>query len=147
MSMSSQWQPYREPVRATLLRTLTLAVLGGAALAASRGGMRRWPIAMLLMLWPALGGHFVELFFLNWMRPRISPARAAQVTTRILVWFAGGAVLAMGMFLTAPALNAPWNWTWWTSLWLGGLAFIAIELVVHMVLLLRRRPSFYNGEG
>ena len=31
--------------------------------------------------------------------------------------------------------------------WLGGLAFIGIELVAHLVLQLRGRPSFYNERG
>jgi len=30
---------------------------------------------------------------------------------------------------------------------LGGLAFIGIELVTHLVLQLRGRPSFYDGRG
>jgi len=35
----------------------------------------------------------------------------------------------------------------WPAWWLGGLAFIGIELTVHLLLLLRGRPSFYNGRG
>jgi hypothetical protein len=51
------------------------------------------------------------------------------------------------MGLTAMALAgfrlAHWP-AWW---WLGGIAFIGIELVAHLVLQLRGRPSFYNGLG
>ncbi len=35
----------------------------------------------------------------------------------------------------------------WPAWWLGGLAFIGIELVAHLALLLRGRPSFYDGRG
>lgn len=52
----------------------------------------------------------------------------------------------MGMHLTAKALAGfrPARWPAW---WVGGGSFIAIELVVHLVLQLRGRPSFYNGRG
>jgi len=35
----------------------------------------------------------------------------------------------------------------WPPWWIGGLGFIGLELVVHLVLQLRGRPSFYNGRG
>jgi hypothetical protein len=103
-------------------------------------------MATLLMLWPTFGGHWVEIWFLNWLRPRLSDARASQVAARVGVWFGGGTGLAMGMAVTAIALAGfrPAHWPGW---WVGGLAFIAVELVVHLVLQLCGRPSFYNGRG
>ena len=144
--MTSQWQPYREPLRATLLRTGIIALVVGAVMARRWGGLAGWPTASLLMLWPSFGGHWVELWFLNWWRPRLSIARAVQVAARVGAWFVGGAGLAMGMHLTAKALAGfrPARWPAW---WVGGGSFIAIELVVHLVLQLRGRPSFYNGRG
>ena len=73
-------------------------------------------------------------------------ARGLQVAARVGVWFVGGVGLAIGMGLTAMALAGfrPAHWPAW---WLGGLAFIGIELVTHLVLQLRGRPSFYNGRG
>jgi hypothetical protein len=144
--MTSHWQPCREPFRTTLLRTGVIALVVGAVLARSWGGLARWPIATLMALWPAFGGHFVELAFLNHLRPRLPTTRAAQLTARVAVWFVGGAALTLGMRLTAMALPTfhPMRWPAW---WLGGLAFIAIELLVHGVLQLRGRPSFYNGRG
>jgi hypothetical protein len=35
----------------------------------------------------------------------------------------------------------------WPNLWLGGLAFIGIELVAQLAPQLRGQPSFYNGRG
>jgi hypothetical protein len=98
------------------------------------------------MLWPSFGGHWVDVWFLNWLRPRLSVARAVQVWARLGVWFVGGIGLALGMALTAIALNefVPARWP---VLWFGGLAFIGIELVAHLALQLRGRPSFYNGRG
>jgi hypothetical protein len=66
----TDWQPYREPLRTTLVRTVSIALLAGALVALWSGGLRRWPAMSLLMLWPAFGGHWVDLLFLNYLRPR-----------------------------------------------------------------------------
>lgn len=145
--MTSDWQPYREPLRVTMLRTGLIALIAGAVLAQWRGGgIARWPLAALLVFWISFGGHWVELWFLNWLRPRISTGRAVQAAVRVGVWFLGGALLVVGMELTAKTLAGyqPRQWSLW---WLGGLAFIGIELLVHLALQMRGRPCFYNGRG
>ncbi len=144
--MTSQWQPYREPLYVTLLRTGIIAIAGGAVLARFWGGLARWPMATLLVLWPSLGATGLEVWFLNWLRPRLSTARGVQVAARVVVWFLGGTGLALGMGLTAMVLAGfrPEHWAAW---WLGGIAFIGIELVAHLMLQLRGRPSFYNERG
>src|SRR5262245_37713771 len=144
--MTSQWQPYREPARSTLLRTGIIAIAIGAVLARFGGGLHRWPMATVLALWPALGGHFVELWFLNWLRPRLPTSRAVQAAMRVAVWFVGGIVLGVGMGLTAAALSGAGS-LHWLAWWLAGIAFIGIELVTHLVLQLSGRPSFFNGRG
>lgn len=144
--MRPQWQPYREPFRATILRTGLIAILGGAVLAEFWGGLGRWWVASLLVFWISFGGHWVEVWFLNWLRPRLSLARGVQVAARAAVWFVAGIGLAMGMGLTARELTGfrpGYRYTWW----LGGLAFIGVELVAHLALQLSGRPSFYNGRG
>jgi hypothetical protein len=54
--VTTQWQPYREPIRTTLLRTVTIAIVAGGLLARFALGMSRWPVATLLVLWPSFGG-------------------------------------------------------------------------------------------
>jgi hypothetical protein len=144
--MKSQWQPFQEPLRMTLLRNGTISILVGAAVARFWGGLARWPLMTLLVLWPALGGHWLEVCYLNWLRPRLAPTRGVQVVARVAVWFLGGIGFAFAMRLTATALSdfRPAHWPEW---WLAGVALIFIELVAHLVLQLRRRPSFYNGRG
>ena len=128
------------------MRTVTIALVVGAVLTRWWGGWARWPVATIVVLWPSFGGHWVDLWFLNWLRPRLSVTRAVQVVARVAVWFAGGTGLALGMGLTAMALAGfgPARWPAW---WVGGLAFIGVELVAQLVLQLRGRPSFYNGRG
>ena len=144
--MTAPWQPYREPLRATLLRTFGIALVVGAVIAQRWGGWGRWPLVTLLLLWISFGGHWVELWFLNWLRPRLSPTRSVQVGSRIGVWLVGGTLLGVGLGLTLVLLTRvrPAQWPGW---WLGGVVLIGAELVVHLILQLRGRPSFYNGRG
>ena len=56
--MTSQWQPSREPLRITMLRTGLIAIVVGAVLARFWGGLARWPLTTLLVLWASFGGHW-----------------------------------------------------------------------------------------
>jgi hypothetical protein len=142
----TEWQPYREPLRVTLTRTLGIAVLAATIAAPWLGGFRRWPVLVVVMMWPSFGGHWVDLFFLNWLRPRLPAARSIQLIARVAVWFAAGIVLAFGARLTANLLftRPQAAWLSWAT---AGAAFVAIELVAHGALHLRGRASFYNGLG
>jgi hypothetical protein len=144
--VASHWQPYREPFLNTLLRTGIIAVVVGLFAALSAGSFEAWPLAIMMMLWPAFGGHWVEIFFLNWLRPQLSNSRAVQAAARVAVWFVGGSVLGAGMRLTTMALGTfrPGRELAW---WIPGVAFIGIELMAHLALQLRGLPSFYNGRG
>jgi hypothetical protein len=129
-----------------LLRNATIAVVLGAAVTLITGRFSRWPLAAVLALWPSFGGHWLEVFFLNRLRPRLPAARGVQVLARIGLWFAGGMGFAVAMRVTAMALAALPTMTS-LSWWLGGLGFVGIELVAHLVLMARGRPSFYDGLG
>jgi uncharacterized membrane protein YgdD (TMEM256/DUF423 family) len=143
---TTEWQPFHEPLRATLVRTIGIAILVGALFALRLGGLSRWPAASVVMLWPTLGGHALELWFLNWLRPRLPRDRGVQIAARVVLWFVGGMLFLVAMRLTAAALagSRPVSRV---APWIGGLAFIGIELVVHLAARLRGRPSVYDGRG
>ena len=145
----TEWEPFHEPMRRTLTRTVAIAVLAGGVLAVWRDGLARWPAASAVMLWPSFGGHWLELWFLNSLRPRLADRRAVQVAARLAVWFVGGVALGAGMWLTAAALPGlrPPRMTVSRLAELAGLAFVGLELVVQLGLQLRGRPSFFNGRG
>ena len=134
----------REPLRVTLTRTVAIALIAGAALASRSGGLALWPIMSVVMLWPSLGGHYVELAYLDVARPRLSASRAVQTLARIAVWFVGGALMVVGMHFTAILLRAPKPLPT-SAWWLGGIVFIGLELVVHLALHARGRSSFFSG--
>jgi len=140
---SPAWPLFREPLRQTLVRNFAIAATVGAVLASQRHNARLWLPLSVLALWFSLGGHYVEVLFLNRIRPRLPRARVAQVLARLSVWFAGGALLFELMAVTARAL--PVHPPAWRSWWFGGLMLIGVELLVHAVLVLRKLPNFYNG--
>jgi len=143
MTGPAAWQPYREPLRVTVLRTGVLGVALGAAVAFVQGRPASWALGTAFALWFTFGGHWVEILFLNWLRPRLSAARAVQVTGRVAMWIVGGTLLMVGARMTVSSLSAyalrlpPW--------WLGGPVLLGIELFVHALIQLRGQPNFYNG--
>ena len=134
-----------EPFLHTLARNVALAAGVGTVIAFQRHSLSLLLPVAALALWFSLGGHYVELAFLNRLRARISQRRLTQVTFRLLVWFAGGAVLYVFMAASARALTlaGPPLRLWWY----GGLLLIGVELAVHVLLAARRMPNFYNGRG
>jgi hypothetical protein len=142
----TSWQPFHESPRVTLLRTVGIALVAGGVVAHWWGGLGRWPLATAVMLWPSLGGHWLELWFLNWLRPRIPAARPVQVVVRLAVWFMGGLGLGFGMRLTVIAFTGRHS-TQWPAWWAAGLAFLGIEFTAQAALQVRGRPSFFNGRG
>ena len=145
-AMTSPWQPFREPLHVTVLRTGAIALVIGAVFTIFGGRLARWPFATLVALWPTFGGHWIEVWFLNGLRPRLPIGRAVQAAARIFVWFAAGVLLYEAMRLTAIAILGL-RLTRWPALWIAGVAFIAVELTAHLGLVLLRRPNFYNGRG
>lgn len=144
-AISASIRLFHEPLSRTLLRTVTLACVVGAIVALVSRHWSIWPLATLLALWPSFGGHWVELAYLNWMRPLVA-APGLQRVVRIITWFAGGALLALGMRLTA-AIVDPGRSPRWLTWAIGGAAFVGIELLIHLLIHLRGKPSFYDGRG
>jgi len=136
---------FQEPLRRTVVRNVALAAGVGVVFALQRHRLRLlFPIAALA-LWFSLGGHYVELAFLNGLQPRFSQGRLTQAGLRLLVWFAGGVVLYVLMAASARIfpLEPPPLRMWWY----GGVLLIGVELAVHGLLALRGRPNFYSGRG
>ena len=144
-SSQSHWQPFRESLKATAVRTVTIAGVVGVVIAWASHGRIAWPAATVIALWPSLGGHAVELLFLNWLRARLPSARRAQVIARLVVWSAAGAIFALLLKPTSAVLGVhpPVH----LPIWLGMAGFLVIELIAHLALELRGRPSFYNARG
>lgn len=150
---------FHEPLRVTLLRTgLIAAALATAVtlsplarVADTPGGLHGWLARFLFLGWFSFGGHWVELAYLNGLRPRLSHlANARLVAVRLAVWVVGGALLLPAAVLThrlAAVGQLPDAAILARALALGGPLFVLIELVPHAVLQAFGRPSFWNLRG
>jgi len=131
--------PFHEPLRATLLRTVAIALVVGVVV----GRYALWLPWTAFALWFSFGGHWVEVFFLNWLRPRLPAERWAQIGGRVLIWIVGGTLLMIGARITAPSVGIPARqvppWA------LGGPILVGVELFVHALSQVRAQPNFFNG--
>ena len=138
-------EPFSEPWRSTALRTGSLALAIGIAVGLYQRRLAAVPLTALLALWFTLGGHFAEVLLRNRLRARIGGQVLMQAVARLIYWFGAGSVLYAGALATRAVLTgrgaAPWPW------WAGGVLFVGLELLVHLLLLARGQPSFYDGRG
>jgi hypothetical protein len=145
MASETGRRPFAEPWRSTALRNGTIALAIGLGVGLYTRRIAVALLASVLALWFTLGGHVLEVLFRNRLGPRIGGSAPAQAVTRLVYWFLGGSALYAGVLATRAILTGrsvvPWSW------WAGGLAFVGLELVVHLLLLARRQPSFFNGRG
>jgi hypothetical protein len=147
--MTAPAQPHREPFRDTLIRNMViaLAVATGLAFWSPRTAYPiHWPVAVVLMLWPTFGGHYLEVWYLNWLTPKLPASANVRRLARLVTWFCGGCVLGVAMMLTVRALSdaRPAHWPAW---WLPGVIFVGLELVVHSALLLRGQRNFFSEQA
>ena len=145
MVTESRREPFTEPWSSTALRTGSIALAVGIGVGLYQRHFTVVPVTTLLALWFTLGGHFVEVLFRNQLRHRIGGEAPVQVLTRLVYWFVGGSVLYAGVIATRALLTGQRivHWPWW----IGGVFFVGLELVIHLLLLARRQPSFYDGRG
>jgi hypothetical protein len=151
--------PCREPLVKTLRRNVLIAVVVAALLGSVRfrhppAGISLWRVALALFVyvfWISFGGHWAEVSYRNLLCPRLAKGHAAaRVGVRLVVWMVAGAVLflcgmtSFWLIITGefPAVGRAVG-----SLIYGGPLFVVIELIVHTVLQLRGKPSFWNGRG
>ena len=145
MQPSTSSDQFEDPLWRTLARNVALAAGVGVVFALQKHRLKLLLPIAALALWFSLGGHYVELAFLNGLRARIPQGGLIQAGLRLVVWFAGGVVLYLLMATSAHALplEAPPVRMWWY----GGLLLIVVELAVHSLMAMRGKPNFYTGRG
>lgn len=141
----TEWKPFAEPWQKTAVRNGTIAAAIGLGVGLFTRHLAAGFLAAVMALWFTLGGHVLEVLFRNRLQPRIGGGAPVQALTRLVYWFLGGSALYAGALATRAILThrEAVHWPWWV----GGLAFVGLELVVHLLLFARGQPSFYNGRG
>ena len=155
----ARFQPYRESLVTTVRRTGIIALVLGSIAAigllrrmpSSLGDWYLWFVLVLAVGWISFGGHWVELAYLNVLRPRVARLPdGVLMFVRIGVWLIGGSLLFLGSAPTRSVLTAghlPDADLLQGVLLLGGPVFVGAELVVHSIAFLLGQPSFWNGRG
>jgi hypothetical protein len=141
--------PPREPVTHTLLRNVVIAMVAGGALAARFGGLAAWPVLTGAALWFSLGGHVVELLFLDTVRPRYPMPHVVAALVRVAMWFTGGSILGVAAAGTLTLISHTER-TGHVAAMLsvnGGLVLIGVELLAHAGLAVRQKPNVFYGHG
>jgi hypothetical protein len=139
-------RPFHEPFGNTLVRNNMIALIVAAIIAVSLPRIFSLPTALLVAYWPTFGGHFIEILYLNYLRPLLPGDRSVRTAARLLAWYIGGAALALGARFTAELLTTCRTPLVPTCVF-GGLAFIGIELIAHLALSRSNKANFYDGRG
>ena len=134
---------FHEPFLKTLGRNGLIAAVVGLSLAAARGRLDLSLPLALVALWFSLGGHYVEVVYLNGLRPRLSVGVPQRLLARLSMWFVGGCVLYLGATASSDLLRVPMKAA---NFWIGGIGLIGIELLAHSALRFRGRPSIFARE-
>ena len=140
-------RPYRETLFVTLRRTLLIGL--GISLVLTpfmrdeRALLDAWWRVYLAVLWFPLGGHYVELGYLNGWRMKSAWVRRQKYVSRVLYWIVGGLPLGAAFLWTLHVLGARFPLD--LPLWWGMPFFPAVECVIHLVLTVLGRPSFWNA--
>jgi hypothetical protein len=151
-----------ESLRATLLRTVPLALLIGTIATLSVRGMpvnaadwKGWTARVAAALWITFGGHYIELLYLRGVLPYIAtdqePSNISRwfvrLGARCAVWATGGAVLWIGgmttyVLIMSARLLRPQELP--LIALQGALGLVIIELLgVHVAMTLIGRPSVW----
>ncbi len=132
-----------EPLRVTLSRTLTIAVVVGVVASFATHNIRMGFAIGLGALWPSVGGHWIELLWLNLIRKRLKPKVPILVALRLIYWWAWGFVIIFPAFYTihviAPSLPPM------PSPLLGGFGFLFVEMLLHGIFAMNHRPNAFDA--
>jgi hypothetical protein len=155
----SRFTPYHESLTATVARTGGIAIIVASIatltrlghLPASSAQWHNWFALFVFVAWPSFGGHWIELAYLNGLRPRIAHwSDVSLIFVRLGVWLIGGTILFLGAVVSYGLLTTgklPDQSLVLKALLLGGPVFVAVEFFPHTFLQLRGRPSFWNLRG
>jgi hypothetical protein len=155
----NRFKSFHEPLLSTITRTGAIAVGVATMLVFARLHRvpatwiewRLWLVLIAAIAWPSFGGHWVELFYLNRMRPRLAGwSDSRLIFVRLGTWLVGGAILFAGAAITYSLLltgTVPQASFMTRALLLGGPLLVGVECIVHLFLLLTGKPSFWNFRG
>ena len=142
-------EKFHESFQKTVLRTaLTAAVLTvifyfGDVFQTNGNKLKIFGICWASIMCITFGGHWTEILFINYLKFYLPKNLAALYTSRIIMWYATAIVL---FFISQYVFNSlsGGNETiggWWTF----GFLYILIQMIIHGIIHLQIKKSFWNG--
>ncbi len=135
-----------QTVKRTIITTTVIAIVLTWSGVFPTGGKSKpelfgmiWLIAFCIVF----GGHWLELVFINYLKFGLPGNILLLYFVRIAYWF----LCSVPLFIAANAVANLFSHTtqhlgrWWAF----GLIYIGIQLLMHAIMHIRLRKSFYNG--
>jgi len=130
----------------TILTTTIIAVIINWLHLFPSGGKSK--LILFEIIWSAvfcivLGGHWLELVFINRIKFALPKNILLLYFIRIVYWF----LCSIPLFLMANLITNLFSYKagvpghWWTF----GFLYIGIQLLMHIIMHIRFKKSFYNG--
>jgi len=130
----------------TVLTTTIIAVILNWLHVFPSGGESKltvFEIIWLIIFCIVFGGHWLELLFINHIKFALPKNILVLYLLRIVYWF----LCSIPLFIAAGLINNLFSHKtgylghWWTF----GFLYIGIQLLMHAIMHIRFKKSFYNG--
>jgi hypothetical protein len=139
-------EPFAQTIIRTIVTTTIIAVILYWAHIFPSGG--RSKLSIFEMIWSAVfcivfGGHWLELIFINRLKFALPQSILLLYFVRIAYWFLCSIPLFFAAELIANLFSD--NTVYLGHRWMFGFFYIGIQLIMHAIMQIRFKKSFYNG--
>jgi len=139
-------EPFLQTIIRTIITTTIIAIILLLVHLFPAGDKSK--LTLFEMIWAMVfcilfGGHWLELVFINYIKFALPKNIFLWYGTRIVYWFLCAIPLFYLMNFVANLFSyqAGHLGGWWVF----GLFYIGIQLVMHAIMQIRVKKSFYNG--
>ncbi|MDB5134129.1 MAG: hypothetical protein JWP37_732 [Mucilaginibacter sp.] len=139
-------EPFIQTIIRTILTTTIIAVILYWVHLFPSGGKSK--LTQFEMIWSVVfcvvfGGHWLELVFINYLKFALPKNILLLYLIRVAYWFLCAIPLFFVMNLICNSFSHKTGHLghWWAF----GFFYIGIELLMHAIMQMRFKKSFYNG--
>ena len=143
-------EKFYEPLWRTILRTSVTATIltvifyfGDIFQEQEANKMRVFGIGWMSIMCLTFGGHWIELFFINYIKFLLPKKLYVMYGARIIFWYASALLLFFASQCVHNSLTGKNESA--GNLWIFGFIYILIEMIMHGIIHVQIKKSFWNG--